>query len=369
MKVVNFAAGELDLEPPPVLRETLAAAARNRGAHRYTDTAGLPELREALADRISRLSGVAYEPGEVMVTAGAKHALHLAFLALVDPGDEVLVPRPGWGTFAEQVRLAGGVPVPVATWDTGFVPTVRKLEERRTGRTRAVVLNTPGNPTGAVCPPETIAEIVRWAVRHRVWIIFDESYGELVEPGTDHCHPVALLPEARELTVGIGSFSKSFAVTGWRVGHVHAPASLVAVLKNMQSQTSSNATSVVQHAVLPAARGEVDGFVSDVRGILASRRSRVAAALTGLPGVSFDMPQGAFYFFLDVRALLGRGLGGAVVDNTEGLAELLLRRAGTALTPGTAFGAEGYLRLSYAIDASMIDEGLASLKKVLDDVL
>ncbi|MFI0976236.1 pyridoxal phosphate-dependent aminotransferase [Streptomyces sp. NPDC021093] len=362
--VVNFAAGELDLLPPEALRHALYEAARG-ATNRYTETAGLPELRAALADRISSLSEVNRTPGEVMVTTGAKHGLYLACLALLDPGDEVLIPQPGWGTFTAQVRLAGATPVPVETSGSEFVPLPEQLERARTGRTRMVVVNTPNNPTGVVCPPETLARIAAWAVRHRLWILFDESYGELVLPGAVHAHPVALVPEAREVTVTVGSFSKSFAVTGWRVGHVHGPAPVIEAMKNLQSHTTSSASSVAQYAVLPAARGELDTFVADVRSTLRARHALVGAALREIPQVTAVTPQGAFYYFLDFRTVVGGKLGGVPVAGSEALADVLLEQAHIALTPGKAFGADTCLRLSYAIGTDRIAEGLTALKRVI----
>ncbi|MEU8028610.1 aminotransferase class I/II-fold pyridoxal phosphate-dependent enzyme [Streptomyces sp. NPDC049099] len=366
--IVNFAAGELDFAPPADVLRALHAAT-DADTHRYTDTAGLPALRTALAERITRLSGVPYAAQEVIVTTGAKHGLHLAALALLDPGDQALVPNPGWGTFAAQIRIAGGEPVPVETSDTGFVPDVDRLEALRTPRTRLLVLNTPNNPTGAVCPPEQLARIAAWAVAHRVWIVFDECYGELVLPGAAHAHPAALVPQARDLTVGIGSFSKSFAVTGWRAGHVHGPRPLIDTLKNLQSHTASNVTSVVQHALLPAARGELDGFTEHVREVLARRHALVGEALTTIDHIRpATTPQGAFYYFLDVRDVIGRKLGGVPVPDTDTLTGVLMEQAHIALTPGTAFGTEGFVRLSYAIAEDRIDAGLASLREVMTGV-
>ncbi|MFF1783803.1 pyridoxal phosphate-dependent aminotransferase [Streptomyces virginiae] len=365
--IVNFAAGELDFAPHPEVLSALRHTA-DADVHRYTDTGGIPALREALAERISRLSGVAYTPSEVLVTAGAKHALYLACLVLLDSGDEALVPNPGWGTFQAQIKLAGAVPVPVETADTGFVPTVERLDALRTPRTRMLVLNTPNNPTGAVYPPHVLAEITAWARQHGVWILFDECYGELVLPGARHAHPAALVDGARELVVGIGSFSKSFAVTGWRVGHVHGPAAVISAMKNLQSHTTSNVTSVVQHALLPAARGELDDFVAEARQVLLHRHGIVEKALAATAHLSATTPQGAFYFFVDGRDVIGRTLRGVEVTDGGVLAELLLEHAGIALTPGSAFGSEGFLRLSYAIAEDRITAGLTRLREVMDDV-
>jgi aspartate aminotransferase len=364
--IVNFAAGELDLAPHEDLRATLRHSA-DMDVHRYTDTGGLPELRDALARRISTLSSVPYSDKEVLVTTGAKHALHLASMVLLDPDDEVLIPNPGWGTFAAQVRLAGGVPVAVQTDDIGFVPSVERLEALRTPRTRMIILNTPNNPTGVVYSPQQLAVITEWAGRNGLWIVFDECYGELVLPGAVHAHPAALVEGARKYVVGVGSFSKSFAVTGWRAGHVHGPANVIAAMKNLQSHTTSHVTSVVQHALLPAARGELDSFVAEARDVLLRRHGLVKQALDDTAHLSAPTPQGAFYFFVDCREVIGRKLRGIEVASTGAFAELLLEHARVALTPGSAFGMEGFLRLSYAIAEDRISQGLASLKEVMND--
>jgi aspartate aminotransferase len=367
LDIVNFAAGELDLPPHPQLRAALRSAA-NDDVHRYTETEGLPELREALAQRIFRLSGVQYMPNEVLVTVGAKHAIYLTCLALLDPGDEVLIPSPSWGTFSAQVLLAGGNPIPVDTQDTGFVPTVERLESLRTVKTCMIILNTPNNPTGIVYTHDLLTSITEWAVRNRLWIVFDECYGELVLEGVQHVHPASVVRDARNLMIGIGSFSKSFAVTGWRTGHAHGPERVIRAMKNLQSHTTSNATSVVQHALLPAARGELDSFVQDVRDVLRRRHLVVQQALARIPYLSAPTPQGAFYFFLDARKLVGRKLRGTPVTDSAILAELLLEQAHIALTPGSAFGSEGFLRLSYAIADDRIRQGFSMLQDVMNDV-
>jgi aspartate aminotransferase len=231
-----------------------------------------------------------------------------------------------------------------------------------------VILNTPNNPTGAVYPPATMAAIARWAVQHQVWILFDECYGELVLPGVVHCHPAAQVPEAAAHTITVGSFSKSFAVTGWRAGYVHAPAPVVGAIKNLQSHTTSNVTSVVQHALLPAARGELDGFVDHVRDVLRRRHAGVRAALAAIPQIAAADPQGAFYFFVDFAPVIGRKLRGTAIPDSDAIAAFLLEEVGIALTPGSAFGSRTHLRLSYAIAEDRIAEGLGRLREVMSSV-
>ncbi|MGP3952337.1 aminotransferase class I/II-fold pyridoxal phosphate-dependent enzyme [Streptomyces sp. 7N604] len=366
-EVIDFASGELDFEPPAGLRRALAEALEGP-THQCTGTAGLPELRAALAGRVARTRRVACEPSEVLVTAGARHGLHLGCLALLNQGDEVLVPLPAWGTFMAQVRLVGANPVGLDTRPTGFVPTVEALEELRTPRTRMIVLNTPNNPTGAVYPPERLARITEWAAHSGLWILFDECYGDLVLPGAEHAHPVALVPEARDHVVSFGSFSTSFAVSGWRAGYAYGAERVVAALSDLQRHTTSNAVSAVQHGLLPAARGEEDIFLAEIRAVLRHRHRVVRSALDDLPHVSAADPRGAFYFFLDATPLLGRTLRGTQLDSADTLAAALLEHAHVALAPGTAFGAEGHLRLSYGLPEDRIAEGLGRLRGVLAEV-
>ncbi|MEV6318683.1 aminotransferase class I/II-fold pyridoxal phosphate-dependent enzyme [Streptomyces sp. NPDC051776] len=365
--LIDFASGELDFEPPASLRRALAAALEGP-THRCTGTAGLHELRTALSGRISRTRRIVCVPPQVLVTAGARHGLHLACLALLNHGDDVLVPQPAWGTFMAQIRLVGANPVGVATRDTGFVPTVEGLEALRTPRTRMIVLNTPNNPTGAVYPPDRLAEITDWAVRNDLWILFDECYGDLVLPGAVHAHPVHLVAGARDHVVSFGSFSQSFAVPGWRAGYAYGPERVIAALADLQHHTMSSAASAVQHGVLPAARGEEDVFVSEIRAVLRHRHGLVSGFLGELPHVGATEPQGAHYFFLDAGALLGRTLYGTRLDTSDDLATALIDHAQIALAPGTAFGANGYLRLSYGLPDDRIAEGLGRLGEVLAEV-
>ncbi|MEU6082334.1 aminotransferase class I/II-fold pyridoxal phosphate-dependent enzyme [Streptomyces sp. NPDC047108] len=365
--LIDFASGELDFEPPASLRRALAAAPGGP-THRRTGTAGLHELRVALAARVTRTRRVVCAPSQVLVTAGARHGLHLACLALLNQGDDVLVPQPAWGTFMAQIRLVGANPVGLDTRDTGFVPTVEGLEALRTPRTRMIVLNTPNNPTGAVYPPERLAEITEWAVRNDLWILFDECYGDLVLPGAEHTHPVHLVAGARDHVVSFGSFSQSFAVPGWRVGWAYGPERVVSALADLQHHTTSSAGSAVQHGVLPAARGEEDAFLSEIRAVLRHRHGLARGLIAELPHVTAPDPQGAHYFLLDARSLLGRTLYGTRLDTADDLAGALVDHAQVALAPGTAFGAEGRLRLSYGLPDDRIEEGLGRLGEVLAEV-
>jgi aspartate aminotransferase len=268
-----------------------------------------------------------------------------------------------------QIRLVGANPVGLDTRTTGLVPTTEAFEELCTPLTRMIVLNTPNNPTGVVYPPERLARITDWAVRNGLWILFDECYGDLVLPGAEHAHPVRLVPEARDHVVSFGSFSKSFAVPGWRAGYVYGPERVVAALSDLQRHTTSSAASAVQHALLPAARGEEDLFVSEIRAVLRHRHRVVRRALDDLPHVSAAAdPQGAHYFLVDATPLLGRTLRGTRLDSADTLAVALAEHAHVALAPGTAFGAEGHLRLSYGLPEDRLAEGLGRLRGVLAEV-
>ncbi|MFG2195136.1 pyridoxal phosphate-dependent aminotransferase [Streptomyces sp. NPDC048639] len=365
--LIDFASGELDFEPPASMRRALAAALEGP-THRCTSAAGLHELRVALSDRVTRTRRIVCAPSQVLVTAGARHGLHLACLALLNQGDDVLVPQPAWGTFMAQIRLVGANPVGLDTRGTGFVPTVEGLEALRTPRTRMIVLNTPNNPTGVVYPPGRLAEITEWAVRNDLWVLYDECYADLLLPGAVHSHPVQLVAGARDHVVTFGSFSQSFAVPGWRAGYAYGPERIIAALADLQHHTTSSAASAVQYGVLPAARGEEDVFLSEIRAVLRHRHGLVRSFLGELPHIGATEPQGAHYFFLDATSLLGRTLYGTRLDTADDLAAALIDHAQIALAPGTEFGADGYLRLSYGIPEDRIAEGLGRLGEVLGEV-
>lgn len=362
--VVGFGAGEPDFPTPAHVVEAAQRAAADPANHRYTPTAGLPELREAIAAKTRRDSGVEASAAQVLVTNGGKHAVYNTMVALVDDGDEVLLPVPFWTTYPEAVRLAGGVPVLVPTTAaSGFVPSVDELEAARTERTKVLVVNSPSNPSGAVWPPERLAEIGRWAAEAGLWVVSDEIYERLVY-GDARFASIAAVPELDGRWVILHGVAKTWAMTGWRVGWMVGPADLIAAATNFQSHTTSNVSNVAQRAALAALSGPQDS-VAEMREAFDRRRQAIVAALSAMPGVDCPEPSGAFYAFPDFSGVIGRTIRGRRPATSSELAELVLDEAKVAFVPGEAFGAPGFGRFSYALGDAALAEGMDRLAKLL----
>ncbi len=359
--VVNFAAGELDQDTSPGIKEAARRAIED-GRTQYTDTLGIQQLREQLAQRVTRKTGIAYTPEEVGFTAGAKQALFNANLVIFGPGDEVIIPAPYWVTFPQQVRLAGATPVFLSTVRNSFQIDVAELERCIAPRTRGIILNTPHNPTGAVYSCEVLEGIARLALEHDLICIFDECYDELVYPPAVHYNVVKLVPEMKARTILVGSFSKTYCIAGWRAGFVAAPQPIVKAISNLRSHTASNACNLVQYAALAALDPENDAFVTGIREQLRTQRAAALQGTADVPHLSCVVPSGAFYLFPEVGDLLSRSWQGQRVGDVARLAELLLEHAHIAVVPGSAFGCDGHLRISYAIPTDEIVTGLNRLK-------
>jgi aspartate/methionine/tyrosine aminotransferase len=365
--VIAYGAGEPDFPTPDHIVEAAAAAAHQPRFHRYSPTAGLPELREAIAAKTARDSGYQVLPGQVLVTNGGKQAISNAFATLLDPGDEVLVPAPYWVTYPEAVTLAGGVPVTVpAGAASGFRVGVEQLEAARTPRTKLLVFVSPSNPTGAVYPREEMEAIGRWALDHGLWVLTDEIYEHLVY-GDNRFHSMpVLVPELSDRTVVVNGVAKTYAMTGWRVGWMLAPGDVVKAASNLQSHATSNVCNVAQAAALAAVSGPLDDAMR-MRDAFDRRRRRIHELLSAIPGIECGEPQGAFYAFPSVQGVLGRELRGRRPSSAMELAELLLEEARVAIVPGEAFGAPGYARLSYALGDDDLAEGIGRIAKLLQE--
>ena len=355
--VIGFGAGEPDFPTPVNIVEAAQAAVADPANHRYTPAAGLPELREAVAAR-STAGGFAADAAQVTITNGGKHALYNVFMALLDAGDEVLVPAPYWVSYPQQIKLAGGVPVAVPTGkETGFRASVDLLEQHRTARTKVLVFVSPSNPTGAVYPPEEVAAIGRWAAEHGIWVVTDEIYQHLIYGSASFASLPVVAPEAAERTIVVDGVAKSYAMTGWRVGWSVAPTEIAKGINKLQSQVTSNVANVSQRAALEALTGPQDA-VAAMRGAFDRRRRLAVDKLSAIPGVEVVEPEGAFYVFPSFEALLGREYAGRRVETTLDLADVLLDEAKVALVPGEGFGAPGYARLSYALGDDDLAEGI-----------
>jgi aspartate aminotransferase len=365
VKVVSFGAGEPDFATPEYVVAAAVEAARRPVNHHYSAVAGLPELRAAIAEKTARDSGYVVEPNQVLVTNGGKQAIAHAFATLLDPGDEVLLPAPYWVTFPESVALAGGVPVPVPTGEaSGFRVTLEQLDEARTERTKALIFVAPSNPTGALYPEEEVAAIGRWAVEHGLWVVTDEMYEHFVYGGRTAVSMPVAVPELAPRCIVVNAVSKAYAMTGWRVGWMIGPREVVAAATNLQSHTTSNVANVSQAAALAALTGPLD-FTSGMREAFDRRRRKMYELLSGIPGLSCREPEGAFYAFPSLEGVLGQDLRGRRSATTLELAEVVLEEAAVAMVPGEAFGAPGYVRLSYALGDDDLVEGLGRLAQLL----
>jgi aspartate/methionine/tyrosine aminotransferase len=363
--VVSFGAGEPDFPTPAHVVEAARGACSDPAMHRYTPAGGLPGLREAIARKTVRDSGLVCEPEDVLVTNGGKHALHNTFSALIDPGDEVLLPAPFWVSYPEQIGLAGGVTVQVrADVDSGYRVTVDQLETARTERTKALVFTSPSNPTGAVYSPGQVEEIGRWAAQHGLWVIADEIYEHLVYGGHRHVSMPVVAPALRERCVVVNGVAKTYAMTGWRVGWTIAPTDVTRAMQRLQSHVTSNVGNVSQRAALAAVSGPLDS-VAEMRAAYERRRRLITDGLNAIEGVNCPEPGGAFYVFPSVEGLLGRSVGGRTVHSSLELCDVLLDEVGVALVPGEGFGAPGHVRLSYALSDDDLQRGVQRLQKAL----
>lgn len=365
--VIGFGAGEPDFPTPQHIVEAAVAACQDPANHRYSPAVGLPALRQAIADSTLRSSNYKVDPAQIVVTNGGKQAVYQAFASIIDPGDEVLLPAPYWTTYPEAISLAGGTAVEVfAGTEAGFLVTVEQLEAARTEKTRALVLCSPSNPTGAVYSPEQIEKIGKWAVEHGIWIISDDIYQHLVYDGvTAPCLP-ALVPEAAETTIIVSGVAKTYAMTGWRVGWLIAPADIAKAAANLQSHLSSNVANVSQRAAIAALTGPQEP-IEQMRAAFDRRRRRTVELLNAIDGFHCPTPKGAFYAYVDVTAVLGKTIRGRTPQTSVELAELILEEAEVAVVPGEAFGPSGYLRLSYATSDENIEEGIGRIARLISE--
>ncbi|WJL96388.1 pyridoxal phosphate-dependent aminotransferase [Microbacterium sp. ET2] len=362
--VISYAAGEPDFATPPFIVDAAAEALSDPANYRYTPAAGLPVLREAIAAKTLRDSGWDAEPSQIIVTNGGKQAVFQAFQAVVNPGDEVLLPAPYWTTYPEAIRLADGVPVEVfAGADQEYKVTVEQLEAARTERTTVLVFVSPSNPTGAVYSADETRAIGEWALEHGIWVISDEIYQNLVYDGARATSIVEAVPDVAGQTILVNGVAKTYAMTGWRVGWMVGPTDAIKLAANLQSHLSSNVNNIAQRAALAALTGpQVEA--EKMRNAFNRRRRVIVTELAKIPGVTVPNPLGAFYVYPDVQGLLGREWAGVTPTTTLELADLILEKAEVAVVPGEAFGPSGYLRLSYALGDDALLEGVQRLQRL-----
>ncbi|KOG49827.1 pyridoxal phosphate-dependent aminotransferase [Streptomyces decoyicus] len=363
--VIGFGAGEPDFPTPDYIVEAAIEACRNPKYHRYTPAGGLPELKTAIAVKTLRDSGYEIEAANVLVTNGGKQAIYEAFAAILDPGDEVIVPAPYWTTYPESIRLAGGVPVDVvADETTGYRVTVEQLEAARTDRTKVLLFVSPSNPTGAVYTREQVEAVGRWAAGHGLWVLTDEIYEHLVYGDAEFSSLPVVVPELRDKCIIVNGVAKTYAMTGWRVGWAIGPKDVIKAAANLQSHATSNVSNVAQAAAIAAVSGDLTA-VEEMKVAFDRRRRTIVRMLNEIDGVLCPEPEGAFYAYPSVKELLGKEIRGKRPQSSVELAELILEEAEVAVVPGEAFGTPGYLRLSYALGDEDLVEGVSRLQKLL----
>ena len=365
--VIGFGAGEPNFPTPDYIVEAAIEAAKDPANHRYSPAGGLPDLKKAIAAKTLRDSGYEIDPTQVLVTNGGKQAVFQAFAAILDPGDEALLPTPYWTTYPEVIKLAGAVPVEVfAGADQDYKVTVDQLEAARTERTKVLLHCSPSNPTGSVYTPEETTAIGQWALEHGIWVITDEIYEHLLYEDAVPAHIVKLVPELADRTIVLNGVAKTYAMTGWRVGWMIGPTDVVKAATSFQSHLTSNVNNIAQRAALAAVAGPLDA-AEQMREAFDRRRRTIVDMLRSIEGLSVPTPKGAFYAYPSVEGVLGRSIRGTVVNTSTELAELILSEVEVAVVPGEAFGPSGFLRLSYALSDEDLVEGVSRIQSLLGE--
>lgn len=364
--VISFSAGEPDFDTPPGICEA-AKKALDDGKTRYTAVGGVNELKDAIADYYADKIGVRYGRTEIAASCGAKHSLYNLAMALINPGDEVLIPAPFWVSYPAQVNMAGGTPVAVVgKASNGFVPTTDELDAALTERTKLLIINNPTNPTGAFWKREDLVDIAEWLKRHpEITVISDAIYSELLYDDLEYTELLEIAPELRERYIIVDGISKAFAMTGWRLGYILGPEHVVSAVQKLQSQSTSNPNSITQFATIDALKRK-ESVVAPMRKAFEKRRDLIYRLLQAIDGVDVVKPQGAFYAFPDISSFVGKSFNGTPIADDFALANYLLDEARIAVVPGSAFGAPGFVRMSYASSEAAIEEGCKRLKTALE---
>ncbi len=358
--VVDFGAGQPDFETPEHIKQAAWEAMKN-GHTRYTATEGTLKLREAICSKLARDNQLSYQPDEITVSSGAKQSLYNAVAALFNPGDMVIVPAPYWVSYIPQLQMLDVKPLVVQTQSSnGFLLTADQLEKAITPQVKGLILNSPNNPTGAAYSAEQLSQLAEVILRHDLWVISDEIYEKLLYDGRTHCSIAAISQEMKDRTVVINGVSKSHAMTGWRIGYSASPKPVAKAMNRFQGHITSCASSIAQAATVEALDGDCS-FFKDWLAQFNERRLKMCKGLNDIPGISCRLPEGAFYVFADVDALLCKSWKGVPLGDSGRFGEWLLEEAAVAVVPGTAFGADNFIRLSYATSMDQIIEGLARI--------
>ena len=368
ISVIGFGAGEPDFNTPDYIIDA-AKHALDIGFTKYTPASGMQELKVAICNKFEKENGLKYEPTNIVISSGAKSSLYHAICALVNDGDEVILPSPYWLTYPELVGLAGGKTVFVTTKaENGYKITAEELEKAITPKTKCFILNSPNNPTGAVYSEKEIRALAKVIEKHGIYVVSDEIYEKLVYGDNKHFSIATCSEFLKEHTVVVNGMSKTFSMTGWRIGYIAAPTEIAKAVSSMQSHTTSNACSIAQYASVAALESpESAKFVDKMQKVFDERRKYMMQRLSEIPCVKFNEPQGAFYLFVDVSAVYGKSFDGQVINGSLAFADAALKK-GVAVVPGVAFGSDECIRLSYATSMEDIKEGLTRLSDFIKEM-
>ena len=362
--VIGFGCGEPDFDTPDNIKAA-AIKAIEEGQTKYTPASGTLALKQAICDKLKRDNGLDYKPSNIVVSNGAKHSLLNAFNAIINPGDEIIVPAPYWVSYTEMIKMADGVPVIIETKEEDdFKFTAQQLRDAITPKTKALVLNSPSNPTGMLYGEAELREIAEIAVENDMFVVADEIYEKLIYDGKEHVSIASFNEEIKDRTIIINGVSKSYAMTGWRIGFTAANEAVTKAMANMQSHAASNPSSISQAAALEAYNGEQE-TVEEMRKVFEERRNYMVDRINSIAGVSCRKPEGAFYVMMNIKEVFGREICGKVINTSDDFCEVLLENSLVALVPGSGFGIEGYVRWSYATSMENIVKGLDRLESFL----
>ncbi len=365
--VIGFGAGEPDFDTPSFIIEA-AKEALDKGYTKYTPSSGIMELKEAICEKLKRDNNLDYEPNEILISNGAKHSLYNIFQAILNPGDEVIIPSPYWVSYPEMVKMADGVPVFVNTLDEhGFRIDIEHLERIITDKTKALIINSPNNPCGCVYDREQLEAIAKLAVEQDFFVVSDEIYDELLYDGAEHISIASLNPEIKERTLLVNGMSKAYAMTGWRIGYAAGNKEIIRVMSNIQSHSTSNPNSIAQYASLAALKGPKD-IIKEMVCTFDERRKFMVNRINSIDMISCTRPQGAFYVMLNIKNVIGRTYNGRIIKGSLDFTDALLEAQKVAVVPGVAFGADGYVRLSYATSKENIEKGLNRIEKFIKEL-
>lgn len=364
--VVSFGAGEPDFNTPENIQNEGIRAIKE-GLTRYTPASGIVELKKAICEKLKKDNNLEYKPSNIIISSGAKHSIHNALMAILNPGDEVIFAVPYWVSYPELVRLADGVPVYIETKEENdFKFNVYDLNKVLTNKTKAVILNSPSNPTGSIYTEEELRDIANWAVKNNIFIISDEIYEKLVYDDNKHISIASFNEDIKKLTILINGMSKAYAMTGWRIGYAAAHEDIVKIMSNIQSHATSNPCSISQYASLEGLLGD-QSSVEEMKKHFVERRNYMVETINSIKGLSCRKPQGAFYIMINFTQLLGKTIKGKVINSSLDFASLLLEEGKVAVVPGIAFGDDKYVRLSYATSMENIKKGLERIKQIVEE--